>query len=147
MPGPAAAGYGHEPAPPDARAIRKRTVRLACLALGAGAAGAGYLWHTNPHEPGHLLPGCPFRWLTGLLCPLCGGTRLAYDLLHGDVVAAFHDNAVLLTLGVPTAAYAIGRSLLAGLRGRRYRLRLTPRSGAVVLGVALVWTVGRNLVG
>lgn len=115
-------------------------------ALGAGIVGLVYLWHTNPHVPGQLLPACPFHLLTGLLCPACGGSRMTYDLLHGDVVAAFHDNALLLVLGVPAAAYLGGRWLAEGLRGRRYQ----PRMGAVgissTLGIALVWMIVRNLV-
>ncbi|MFF4605905.1 DUF2752 domain-containing protein [Streptomyces sp. NPDC001339] len=128
-------------------AVRNRTIRQASVTLGIGAAAAVYLWHTNPHQPGQLLLPCPFRWATGLLCPACGGTRMAYDLMHGDVVAAFHDNAVLLTLGVPAVAYAAGRWLASGLRGRRYRPGLTARGNAVVLGIAAVWMIARNLVG
>ncbi|KPC66060.1 DUF2752 domain-containing protein [Streptomyces chattanoogensis] len=130
-----------------ATAIRKRTVRVAALGLGAGALGAVYLWHTNPHRPGQVLLPCPLKWATGILCPLCGGTRMAYDLLHGDVVAAFHDNIVLLTLGVPAAAYAVARWLSAGLRGQYFRPRLSARASAVVLGIGAVWTIARNLVG
>lgn len=142
-------GTPEGPAAPDAppARIRRRTLRRAALVLGVGALGAGYLWHTNPHEPGHLLPGCPWRWATGLLCPLCGGTRMAYDLLHGDVVRAFHDNAVLLALGVPAAAYAAARWLVAGVRGRTVRLRVTARGNAVLLGVAGGWMLVRNLIG
>ncbi|MDB1086534.1 DUF2752 domain-containing protein [Streptomyces sp. ACA25] len=116
-------------------------------ALAGGLAAAAYLRSTNPHEPGQLLPRCPFNWLTGLLCPACGGTRMAYDLLHGDVAAAFQDNAVLLLLGVPLAAWMVGRWLYEGLRGRRYRPVLSSRGNAVVLGVAVVWMLARNLTG
>ncbi len=115
--------------------------------LAAGLAGAVYLWGTNPHEPGQLLPRCPFNLVTGLLCPACGGTRMAYDLMHGDVAAAFHDNALMLTLGVPAAAYLGGRWLVAGLRGRRYRPAPGKVGTAVVLGLAVAWTIARNLVG
>ncbi|MFC7218136.1 DUF2752 domain-containing protein [Streptomyces polyrhachis] len=117
---------------------------LAVLALGA--AGAVYLWHTNPHESGHWLPRCPFNWATGLLCPACGVTRLCYDLLHGDVAAAYADNALMLLAGVPFVLWAYGRWLIAALRGRRWRLTLSPRASAAVLGVAVVWTVLRNTV-
>ncbi|MEU9121291.1 DUF2752 domain-containing protein [Streptomyces sp. NPDC048506] len=141
------AGPPGPPGPPTGAAIRKRTVRRASLALGVGAAAAVYLWHTNPHQPGQLLLPCPFKWATGLLCPVCGGTRMAYDLMHGDVVAAFHDNAVLLALGVPAVAYFAGRWLVAGLRGHGYRPGLTARGNAVVFGIAAVWMVARNLVG
>ncbi|MCF3147099.1 DUF2752 domain-containing protein [Streptomyces platensis] len=136
-----------EPVGPTGAAVRRRTLRRAAVTLGAGAAAAGYLWHTDPHQPGQLLIPCPFKWLTGLLCPLCGGTRMAYDLMHGDVVTAFHDNAVLLTLGGPVMAYAVVRRLVAGLRGREYRPRLSGRGNAVVLGIAAVWMLARNLVG
>ncbi|MFE7540226.1 DUF2752 domain-containing protein [Streptomyces platensis] len=136
-----------EPVGPTGAAVRRRTLRRAALTLGVGAAGAGYLWHTDPHQPGQLLIPCPFKWLTGLLCPLCGGTRMAYDLMHGEVVTAFHDNAVLLTLGGPVVAYAVVRWLVAGLRGRVYRPRLSGRGNAVVLGIAAAWMLARNLVG
>nr|WP_246103446.1 DUF2752 domain-containing protein [Streptomyces piniterrae] len=135
------------PPTPSAASIRKRTVLRASAALGVGLAGAVYLWHTNPHEPGHVLIPCPLKWATGVLCPLCGGTRMAYDLLHADVVTAFHDNMVLLVLGVPAVAYGVARWLIAGLKGRYFRPRLTGRGNAVVLGIAAVWMITRNLVG
>ncbi|MGW1791905.1 DUF2752 domain-containing protein [Streptomyces tubercidicus] len=136
-----------EPAGPTGASVRRRTLRRASLVLGVGAAAAVYLWHTDPHQPGQLLIPCPFKWTTGLLCPLCGGTRMAYDLMHGEVVTAFHDNALLLTLGGPAVAYAVGRWLVTGLRGREYRPRLSGRGNAVVLGIAAVWMLARNLVG
>jgi hypothetical protein len=116
------------------------------LATAAAAvAGACYLWGTNPHEPGHWLPRCPVNWATGLLCPACGGTRMAYDLMHGDLAAALHDNAALLTIGLPVAVYMSGRWLYEGLRGRRYAPRMSTRTKAAVLGTAAAWMVARNL--
>ncbi|MFI1204470.1 DUF2752 domain-containing protein [Streptomyces sp. NPDC020883] len=136
------------PVPPGGpAAVRRRTLRQASLTLGTGALGAGYLWHTDPHRSGQLLIPCPFRMLTGLLCPFCGGTRMAYDLMHGDVATAFHDNAVLLVLGAPALAYVLVRWLAAGLRGRRRPLKLTARGNAVVLGIAAVWMIVRNVSG
>ncbi|MBO8194886.1 DUF2752 domain-containing protein [Streptomyces oryzae] len=134
---PAAAGrlraaLSHPAAPPLATAA-------------AGLAGACYLWGTNPHEPGGLLPRCPFNWATGLLCPACGGTRMAYDLMHGDLAAALHDNAALLTVGLPVAVYLSGRWLYEGLRGRRYAPRMSTRGKVAVLSAAVAWTVARNL--
>ncbi len=107
--------------------------------------GAVYLWNTNPHEPGNLLPRCPFNWLTGLLCPACGGSRMAYDLMHGDFTAAFHDNALLFVV-FPLVLYLYGRWLLEGLRGRRYRPQLTRRGTLLVIGAAVSWAVVRNVV-
>ncbi|MFF0624539.1 DUF2752 domain-containing protein [Streptomyces sp. NPDC004296] len=131
----------------DPAAVRRNTLRRASLALGTAALGAVYLWHTDPHQPGQLLLPCPFRLMTGLLCPFCGATRMVYDLMHGDVPAAFHDNAALLVLGVPALGYVLARWLAAGLRGRCYPLKLTARGNAVVLGTAAVWMVARNLIG
>ncbi|WP_049570610.1 DUF2752 domain-containing protein [Streptomyces sp. SBT349] len=126
---------------------RSHPAVLPLATLAAGIAGAAYLWRTNPHEGGRFLPRCPVNWLTGLDCPSCGGTRMTYDVLHGDLAAAFQDNAVLLLLGVPLALWLGGRWLHEGLRGRRYRPSLGRRTVAALLGVALVWAVVRNVVG
>lgn len=112
--------------------------------LLAGAAGAWYLRTRDPHLPGQALPFCPWRRLTGLQCPGCGGTRMAYDLLHGDLAAAWHDNAALL-LVLPLVAALYLTWLRHGLAGRRWRLRLGPRGVATVLTLAVAWTIGRNL--
>lgn len=90
------------------------------------------------------MPRCPFNWLTGLLCPACGTTRLAYDLLHGDPVRAFHDNALVLVLS-PALVWMFGRWVVEGLRGRRWQPILRPRSQYALLVVAVVWTLFRNL--
>ncbi|MFD8480903.1 DUF2752 domain-containing protein [Kitasatospora sp. NPDC059673] len=112
--------------------------------LAAGLAGAAYLYTRNPHLPGQALPFCPWRRLTGLQCPGCGGTRMTWDLLHGDLVAAWHDNAALL-LALPfIAAWCLVR-LRHGLAGRHWKLRLSPRTVAAILTAAALWTVGRNL--
>ncbi|WP_110944249.1 DUF2752 domain-containing protein [Streptomyces niger] len=146
-PASGASPYAASGAAADATRVRRTTLRTAVVVTGLTAAAAAYLWHTNPHRPGQALPRCPFNAMTGLLCPACGGTRMAYDLLHGDLPAAFHDNAALLVLGVPLAAYVGGRLLYEGLRGRRYRVRPTPRTLAAILATALVWGVVRNVAG
>lgn len=114
------------------------------VTLAAGVAAAAYLYGTDPHHPGHWLPRCPFNWLTGLLCPVCGATRMAYDLLHRDPVRACHDNA-LLFLVTPLAVWAVARWLAEGVRGRRWKPVLGARAQYGVLVVAVAWTVVRNL--
>jgi hypothetical protein len=113
--------------------------------LAGGLLGAGYLWGTDPHQPGHLLPVCPFRYLTGWQCPACGGTRMAYDLLHGDLAGAWRDNALLL-LALPLLLWALGRWAVEGWRGRAYRLVLPLYGGPLVVAVAVTWAVLRNAV-
>lgn len=113
------------------------------IAIGTGVllAGAlGYIGFTNPHDPQSVYPPCPFKMLTGWNCPFCGGLRMTYDLLHGDLLASINDNLFAL-LGIP---------LLAGwVLMRRHRGRPALPFGAVLTIVAatLVWTVVRNLSG
>ncbi|MGW2043970.1 DUF2752 domain-containing protein [Streptomyces sp. NPDC001858] len=113
--------------------------------LAAGAVGAAYLYVTDPHESGHWLPQCPFRLVTGLLCPACGGTRMAYDLMHGHFTEAWLDNRVLL-LTAPYPLALLARWMWEGLHGRRWRPRLGPKALTVVLGIAVTWTVARNAI-
>jgi hypothetical protein len=128
-----------------ARAAFLRHPAAAPLAvLAAGAAGSAYLYVTDPHEPGHLLPQCPFRYVTGLLCPACGGTRMTYDLMHGHFAQAWLDNRALL-LASPFALALLGRWMWEGLHGRRWQPRLGRPAQAVVLGLAVLWTVLRNV--
>ncbi|RAS65470.1 uncharacterized protein DUF2752 [Lentzea atacamensis] len=124
-------------------ALTRLRAPLGVLALGG--AGAVLLLFVDPNQPGNLLPKCPFNWLTGLNCPACGATRMVHALLHGDVVGAFHFNAVLLALGVPLAVWLFARWTRDRWTGER---RSVPkRVGVVVLVVAAVWGVGRNLAG
>lgn len=147
-PAPAPSGARPGDAVGRVRALLAHPAAPPLATLGAGIAGLAYLWGTDPHQSGQLLPRCPFHWATGLLCPACGGTRMTYDLLHGDIGAAFADNAALLVFGVPLAAYVGGRWLVEGLRGRRYRPTFGGRRGAaVVVSAALVWAVWRNIAG
>ncbi|MFD7295633.1 DUF2752 domain-containing protein [Streptomyces sp. NPDC059897] len=111
--------------------------------LAAGVAAALYLYGTDPHEPGHVLPGCPFRLATGLLCPACGGTRMAYDLMHGQYVMAWHDNAALL-LAAPFVLALLGSWTYEGLRGRHWSPPIGGRGAAAILIGAAAWAVLRN---
>ncbi|MFD9436744.1 DUF2752 domain-containing protein [Streptomyces sp. NPDC060002] len=115
------------------------------VVLAAGAAGSAYLYGTDPHQRGHWLPQCPIRFVTGLLCPACGGTRMAYDLMHGQLAQAWLDNRVLL-LASPYALALLVRWMWAGLHGRTWHPRLSPGALTAVLGVAVAWTVLRNAV-
>ncbi|MFD6287736.1 DUF2752 domain-containing protein [Streptomyces sp. NPDC060205] len=124
----------------------RRPAAAPLAVLLAGAAGAAYLYRTDPHEPGHVLPACPFRFVTGLLCPACGGTRMTYDLMHGQFGAAWLDNRVLL-LASPFALALLARWIVEGLRGRRWRPELSPRVQVLVLAIAVTWTVVRNIRG
>src|ERR1700761_8723506 len=101
-------------APAAARPVPSRSRRMAGPASGALLAGSatGFLYLVNPHSHQVFLP-CPFRLITGLYCPFCGGLRMVHDLVHGHLVAALHDDALALPLLLIAAAawlnVAVGR--------------------------------------
>lgn len=92
---------------------RRVTVALVWATLAAGAA---YLFIFEPGKSG-LFPVCPFRAMTGFTCPGCGSTRGLHRLLHGDVVAAFEYNPLVI-LALPFLFYALARYTNAAMRGR-----------------------------
>jgi hypothetical protein len=118
--------------------------RLAQPAAGAVAGGGCslFLYLVNPHNHQVFFP-CPFHAMTGLYCPACGGLRMMHDLLHGDLTAALHDNA----LAIP--AVIIGFAAWLNWTIRRWRGKPEPARptwlSPVIIVVLIVWTVVRNL--
>ncbi|EFG65424.1 DUF2752 domain-containing protein [Streptomyces sp. SPB074] len=120
--------------------------RLAAPALAlAGVAGAfAYVGAVDPHEPGHY-PACPLLRLTGLYCPGCGGLRSAHAVAHGDLAAAFQDNA-LAVLGYGLAAVLWLVWTVRAARGRDLAPPLPPaRLRWALAAVVLAFTLVRNL--
>jgi hypothetical protein len=66
------------------------------LVLGA------YYW-LDPAQY-RIFPICLLHHYTGLQCPGCGGQRAVHQLLHGDLLAAWHQNA-LLVLALPVVLW------------------------------------------
>jgi Protein of unknown function (DUF2752) len=127
------------PLPPPARHGAHRLYS----ALGSGAILVGaltYIGLADPHSSQSVYPQCPFKAITGLNCPFCGGLRMTYDLLHGDLAASINDNVFAL-IGIP---------LLAAWFVIRRRLGLPPRVVPVLVTVMIAsfaWAVVRNLPG
>lgn len=66
-------------------------------AAAAAVCGCAVVALVDPTE--HMVtPPCPLRALTGWWCPFCGATRAASKVLRGDLVSAFHYNAMFLVL-------------------------------------------------
>jgi hypothetical protein len=80
------------------------------------AAGATYLFIFEPGKSGVFLV-CPFFALTGFACPGCGSTRGLHQLLHGNLVAAFKFNPLMMVM-LPFLLYALLRYTIAVLRGQ-----------------------------
>jgi len=70
----------------------------------------------NPHAHQVFLP-CPFRLVTGLYCPFCGGLRMVHDLAHGQVIQALHDDALALPLLLFAVAAWLNVAVGAGAAG------------------------------
>lgn len=104
------------------------------------AGALAYIGTADPHNPQSVYPQCPFKWVTGLNCPACGGLRMTHDLLHGHLMASVYDNVFLLVL-IPLLAAWIAVRRFSG----RSWLPI-PTTVTLVLA-ATAWTVVRNLPG
>ncbi len=88
------------------------------LLTGAGVAAATLLVHVyDPNQPGSY-GLCPLRATTGLLCPLCGGTRAVHALTHGDGVQAMGLNPLVVLL-LPVAVMWWVAWVVRSVLGRR----------------------------
>ena len=123
--------------------VRHRMARPLSAAMAAGSATA-FLYLVDPHAHQVFLP-CPFRLLTRLYCPFCGGLRMVHDLAHGQAVQAFHDNALALPLLLVAVLGAAERRGGVLAWPAAVRLRLARRLWPAVTVVLVGWTVLRNL--
>ncbi|MGU3581904.1 DUF2752 domain-containing protein [Rhodococcus sp. C26F] len=114
------------------------------IAVGAVAVCAAVAW-ADPTTPGGVIPPCPTYSLFGILCPGCGSSRMLYSLVHLDVPAALHYNALgLVALAVLTVAFGLWTwSRARGTSMPRWtRYRWTPH---LVLVLTTAWFVVRNI--
>lgn len=76
----------------------------AAIAVCVGAAST-YVLASNPTDDQRdALGPCVFKTLTGYDCPGCGGTRMVWYLLHGDLAAAGQHHLMVL-LALPFLLY------------------------------------------
>lgn len=94
------------------------------------------------------VPLCAFKHLTGVPCPLCGGTRVCAALAQGDVSAALQLNPGLL----PVLALAALHSSLLLAEALSGRVLSPPRALAAAWKLAggfflasWLWRVGSQL--
>jgi hypothetical protein len=116
------------------------------LLVGALAAGTcAVVWVGDPTTPGGFLPICPTKLLLGIDCPGCGSLRMIYSVLHGDVLAAAHYNALGL-IGLVLLLIAYGSWTYSRVTGRTVASWHRHRWAATVTVVLVsVWFVVRNL--
>lgn len=149
-PVPASPASGPAPAPPPVGMDRppagwRRFTPLA----GWGFLGAvtAYVLTFNPTDRvGDPTGPCLFHDTFGIDGPGCGGTRMFYYLIHGNLVEAARHHLVAL-FGVLYGLYALVAWSASWLFGRRLPLwRPSPRAIAIYFAVFLIYAVVlRNL--
>jgi hypothetical protein len=72
--------------------------------FGAGLAACAYTLAVDPNHSS-AYPQCPTKLVTGIDCPLCGGTRAVHSLLRFDLKGALDHNLLVVVL-LPFVAYA-----------------------------------------
>ena len=127
-----------------------RARRMAAPVAAAGAvAGLVLALHVrDPHRQG-TWGFCPFRALTGLDCPGCGGLRAVNDLTDLDLAAAASSN-LLFVLAIPLLVglwVTWARRSWVGTRRWSPPSRSRRLLGRLVLLVTAAFTVVRNLPG
>lgn len=129
----------------DSRAVIKKTL-IGSIALLFLLLLAVLYKNYNPLESA-FFPACPFRSLTGLLCPGCGSQRAIHHLLNFDIAGAFREN-MLLVIAIPylIAGWAIELIPHPGAMLLKWRKILYgPRAIFVILFVIITYWILRNL--
>ncbi|BBZ68251.1 membrane protein [Mycolicibacterium insubricum] len=124
--------------------LARRLVAPVAMAAGAGSVCAA-IWFADPTTPGGLIPPCPTRTLLGIDCPGCGTCRMLYSLLHGDLPAALHYNALALVAVIVLVVTFVlwTRNRILGRAHRSWTtLRFAPIVTLVIVGI---WFVIRNI--
>jgi hypothetical protein len=115
------------------------------LAMLAVLGGLIVVYRFAPTEYS-FYPRCPIYLTTHWLCPGCGSTRALHALLHGDVSAALHFNA-LFTLLSPIVLAWLVFCCYRVMRYDRFPSVAMPRPVVATLVVMVVlFTVVRNTV-
>lgn len=123
-----------------ARPPNRWSERLGPAAVWAGlAAATAYVLAFDPTDTRDDLTGpCMFHLAFDINGPFCGGTRMWWYLVHGDLVRAFQHHPVAL-VGVPFALYALVWWTARTWFGRTFPSPRLPRS--VYIGYAAVWVL------
>ena len=110
---------------------------------GEVVAGVATLVALDP-EKTRLVAPCPLRAVGGIDCPGCGTGRCLYDLVHGDVAAAFDHNPLTM-LFVPVSLFALVVWWAPSLR-RPWMTRVVASRVTTwaLVAVMLVFSIVRN---
>lgn len=119
----------------------KRWIALTAMAMGAVVLRA------FPPENYGFYPRCPVYTLFHVRCPGCGITRALAALLRGDVVSAWHWNALAVTALPVGLAYVALTYASRSRSGRADWPTISPWAIGGMVGLALIFGVVRNIAG
>lgn len=125
--------------------MRRRVGPILIVILFAGIA-VTYKYLDPSVVP--IFPRCPFRLLTGYLCPGCGSQRAIHHLLNLDIAGAWSMNP-LLVIALPYLLLGLILQPLShrSARGARLLDQLYGyQASIVVLVVIVLFWIGRNIV-
>lgn len=105
------------------------------VAVGAVAA----LAVANLHVPGRPATLCPFRALTGLPCPFCGGTTAVVKLGHFDALGAMRANPVIVLGALVVATMPAVMAFRSSRPVARWPA-FSPRTIRVAIAIAVVFS-------
>lgn len=90
-------------------------------------------------------PRCIIKTITGYDCPGCGSQRAIHALLNGDIIAAWHHNALMM-LTIPFVALLVTTRLYATRLPRLFTALRSTVAAYTITIIVLAWWIGRNLI-
>ena len=133
------------PAPPKINA-RPAPILIVAVVLIMAVLGSGVVLFFFDPARNAIYPVCLFHELTGWNCPGCGGTRAAYQLLHGHLLHALRDNALFVLVLAVLAVWGVW-GLIRRIRKQPATCNVPARVWWGFLVIVLLFTVLRNLPG
>lgn len=117
------------------------TVNLALLTLAVlFPLYCKFMWEGD----GAALGGCLMRRIFRLYCPVCGGTRALYALMHLDIIGSVIYNPLCLFLAVCTVCFDL-HAFVALLKNRPVILRVGKWFAVATTAILILTFIVRNL--
>ena len=116
------------------------------LGIGVILIGLSIVYYSFNPLSSPLFPKCPFFVLTGWKCPGCGSQRAIHALLHGDVITACKNNA-LLVLSLPLIFILLYAECMRKKHPKLYTQVHRPVWILIYFLIVIAWWVGRNWIG
>lgn len=89
---------------------------------------------------------CPIHRLLHIWCPSCGATRALTALMHGDILLALRQNAVVIAAIIVLLALYIELVLRVFGKNVRFPLIHNPKFYIIMLALWLAYAVTRNFI-